>query len=85
MRVEELCFQLSGNTYKITFDVDRFGNEIIPKQVAITEWSKVTAEDASHLQADPLKFHLKKGSNEITLSNLKRRNARWKSVCSFPK
>ena len=66
-----IVFPIKWKHIQDKFDVDRFGNEIIPKQVAITEWSKVTAEDASHLQADPLKFHLKKGSNEITLSNLR--------------
>ncbi|WP_249313041.1 extracellular solute-binding protein [Lederbergia citrea] len=53
------------------FDTDRFGNEIIPNQEAIAEWSKLTAEDASHLQPEPLKFYLKKGSNEIKLSHLR--------------
>ncbi|MCU9612681.1 extracellular solute-binding protein [Caldibacillus lycopersici] len=53
------------------FEKDRFGNEIIPKQVSLTDWRQISAEDASHLQSQPLKFFLKEGSNEITLSHLR--------------
>lgn len=66
-----IVFPVKWKNAQDTFDADRFGNEIIPKQVPVPEWSKLTAEDASHLQSEPLKFLLKKGANEITLSNLR--------------
>lgn len=50
---------------------DRFGNEMIPKQVPVPEWSRIKAEDASHLQASPLKYYLKKGTNRITFTNVR--------------
>lgn len=53
------------------FSKDRFGNEIIPKQVSFSNWSKISAEDASQLQPEPLKFYLKAGKNQITLSHLR--------------
>ncbi|MHC0037723.1 extracellular solute-binding protein [Pseudoneobacillus sp. C159] len=54
-----------------TFEKDRFGNEIIPKQVTVIQWSQIKAEDASHLQPTPLKYRLKKGKNTIELANLR--------------
>lgn len=66
-----IVFPVKWKNEKDIFDIDRFGNEIIPKQVAIPEWSQITAKDASYLQAEPLKFYLKKGLNTITLSNLR--------------
>ncbi|RLQ96881.1 extracellular solute-binding protein [Falsibacillus albus] len=66
-----IVFPKSWENVKSKFEKDRFGNEIIPKQKAIAKWETISAEDASHLQPDALKYHLKKGMNEITLSNLR--------------
>lgn len=52
------------------FKKDRFGNDMIPKQKRVEKWNRLTAEDASQLQSEPLKFELKKGKNKITLANL---------------
>ncbi|MFG6117773.1 extracellular solute-binding protein [Thalassobacillus sp. B23F22_16] len=53
------------------FETDRLGNEIIPKQQSIQEWSHVKAEDSTYLYKRPLKFHLNEGKNTITLLNLR--------------
>lgn len=66
-----IVFPTKWKNAKDEFDKDRFGNEIVPKQEPISEWSKITAQDASHLQPESLKFYLKEGKNEITLSHLR--------------
>ncbi|HLU23887.1 MAG TPA: extracellular solute-binding protein [Bacillaceae bacterium] len=66
-----IVFPVKWKNAQEDFDVDRFGNEIIPKQVPVPEWTTISAEDASHLQAEPLKYYLEKGKNEITLTNLR--------------
>ncbi|WNB92641.1 extracellular solute-binding protein [Bacillus sp. NEB1478] len=53
-----------------TFKKDRFGNDMIPKQVTVPKWMRLSAEDASQLQSEPLKYELKKGKNTIELANL---------------
>ncbi|MBS4218635.1 extracellular solute-binding protein [Bacillus sp. FJAT-49711] len=66
-----IVFPLKWKNVSDKYDTDRFGNEIVPNQEAIAEWSKISASDASNLQAKPLKYHLKKGKNTVTLSHLK--------------
>ncbi|WP_233711175.1 extracellular solute-binding protein [Lederbergia citrisecunda] len=66
-----IVFPLKWKSVKDTFDTDRFGNEIIPNQEVIPEWGKISATDASNLQAESLKYYLKKGKNTITLTHLK--------------
>ncbi|PGS48759.1 extracellular solute-binding protein [Bacillus sp. AFS041924] len=51
------------------FEKNNYGNELIPEQVQIKEWNHVMAQDPSNLQPEPLRFHLKKGKNIITLTN----------------
>ncbi|WP_254434200.1 extracellular solute-binding protein [Halobacillus sp. Marseille-Q1614] len=53
------------------FETDRSGNEIIPKQEPIEQWSHVKAEDSTYMYKRPLQFHLKKGKNTISLLNLR--------------
>lgn len=65
-----IVFPADWKNAKQTFKKDRFGNDMIPKQKRIEEWSRITAEDASQLQAEPLKYELQKGKNTITLTNL---------------
>ncbi|TDL33123.1 extracellular solute-binding protein [Jeotgalibacillus sp. S-D1] len=50
---------------------DENGNERIPAKASIPEWSSLYAEDASHLQDDPLVYWLEEGSNTITLEGLR--------------
>lgn len=64
-----IVFPVYWKNVKNTFDKDRFGNEMIPQQVNVHQWSTVKAEDASQLQPSPLKYYLKKGKNTITLAN----------------
>ncbi|GGF27279.1 ABC transporter substrate-binding protein [Halobacillus andaensis] len=53
------------------FETDRSGNEIIPEQEPIEEWSHVKAEDSTYMYKRPLQFHLEEGQNTITLQNLR--------------
>ncbi|MCP3028551.1 extracellular solute-binding protein [Halobacillus sp. A5] len=53
------------------FETDRSGNEIIPDQETIEEWSHVKAEDSTYMYKRPLQYHLEEGTNTITLSNLR--------------
>ncbi|WP_431801158.1 extracellular solute-binding protein [Halobacillus andaensis] len=53
------------------FETDRSGNDIIPDQQPIEEWSHVKAEDSTYMYKRPLQFHLEEGQNTITLTNLR--------------
>ncbi|MFE7063194.1 extracellular solute-binding protein [Sutcliffiella sp. NPDC057660] len=66
-----ILFPKDWKSASTKFEKDRFGDEIIPKQVPIEEWHYVKAEDSSYLHSRPLKFHLKAGKNTIKLSNLR--------------
>ncbi|KMK74696.1 extracellular solute-binding protein [Alkalihalobacillus pseudalcaliphilus] len=66
-----IVFPVNWQNESNDFDIDRFGNEIIPKQVPQEEWHHIKALDSSHMQSRPLKFHLEAGSNEIQLENLR--------------
>ncbi|KIY23518.1 extracellular solute-binding protein [Mesobacillus subterraneus] len=66
-----IVFPVQWKSENEEFSKDRFGNEIIPNQISVSEWSTVKAEDASYLQPSPLKFFLNKGKNIITLKNLR--------------
>ncbi|MCM3720209.1 extracellular solute-binding protein [Fictibacillus phosphorivorans] len=80
-----IVFPADWKNAKQTFQKDRFGNDMIPKQKRIEEWSRITAEDASQLQAEPLKYELKKGKNTITLSNLSGEMFLGKAYVKSPK
>lgn len=54
-----------------TFEMNNYGNELIPEQEHVKEWNYTLAEDPSNLQPDPLRFYLKKGKNKISLTNTK--------------
>ncbi|MQR94738.1 extracellular solute-binding protein [Fictibacillus phosphorivorans] len=65
-----IVFPADWKNEKNTFEKDRFDNDMIPKQKRIERWNTLTAEDASQLQSEPLRYELKKGSNTIQLTNL---------------
>ncbi|WP_408007669.1 extracellular solute-binding protein [Pseudalkalibacillus sp. A8] len=53
------------------FEEDRLGNQVYPKQEEIHTWQNRPFMDASYLYDRPLKFHLKKGENTISLLNIR--------------
>jgi ABC-type glycerol-3-phosphate transport system substrate-binding protein len=66
---QRIGFPVNWKSDSNTFQKDRYGNDIIPNQTAIKNWSHITAQDANYMYDQPLKFHLKKGTNTITLEN----------------
>ncbi|WP_349408500.1 extracellular solute-binding protein [Pseudalkalibacillus sp. SCS-8] len=54
-----------------TFEQDKLGNEVFPKQDEIHKWQQRSFMDASYLYDRPLQFHLEKGENTITLLNIR--------------
>lgn len=52
-----------------TFETNRFGNELIPKQTIRQEWQTVLLRDANYEQEEPLLFYLKEGTSQITIEN----------------
>ncbi|WP_409273498.1 extracellular solute-binding protein [Neobacillus sp. SCS-31] len=66
-----IVFPVFWENEKADFEKDRFGNEILPKQIPVAQWSHMKAEDASGLQPMALRFYLKKGVNTVTLQNLR--------------
>ncbi|WP_413379440.1 extracellular solute-binding protein [Alkalihalobacillus sp. 1P02AB] len=66
-----IVFPVNWQNESNDFDVDRFGNEIIPTQVPLEEWHHIKAVDSSHIHSRPLQFHLEEGMNEISLVNLR--------------
>ncbi|WP_370295785.1 extracellular solute-binding protein [Rossellomorea marisflavi] len=79
-----IVFPMNWENQKKKFEKDRFGNEMVPKQKAINEWMTAKAEDASHLQAEPLKYHLEKGKNTISLENVRGEMLIGKAVIATP-
>lgn len=79
-----IVFPVNWENETKKFKKDRFGNEMIPKQKAIHEWLTAKAEDASHLQAEPLKYIMKKGKNTITLENVRGEMLIGKAVITSP-
>ncbi len=53
---------------KETFDTDRYGNEVLPKQERIKKWMKQTLRDTTRIQDENLKFLLDEGLNTITIT-----------------
>ncbi|MGP4078787.1 extracellular solute-binding protein [Pseudalkalibacillus sp. R45] len=53
------------------FEEDKLGNQVYPKQEEIHTWQSRPFMDASYLFDSPLKFHLKKGENTISLLNIR--------------
>ncbi|WAO22505.1 carbohydrate-binding protein [Paenilisteria newyorkensis] len=51
------------------FETNKYGNELIPEQVAVAKWQTGMAEDPNYLEGEPLRYFLKKGRNELTLTN----------------
>ncbi|MGZ9583383.1 extracellular solute-binding protein [Paenibacillus marinisediminis] len=49
------------------FDRDEIGNDLFSYPVEEAGWQKESLKDASYLFDEPLKFHLKKGKNEISM------------------
>lgn len=52
------------------FPMDGYGDESAPKQVRVDEWTEVYLYNNTYSSATPLLFPLKKGENEITLTNI---------------
>lgn len=53
-----------------SFPLDGYGDESAPKQVRVDEWMKVYLYNNTYSSDTPLLFPLKKGVNEITLTNI---------------
>ncbi|MEQ6377853.1 extracellular solute-binding protein [Bacillaceae bacterium S4-13-56] len=53
------------------FEVDPLGNDILPEQVTIDKWLHLKVEDSGYLYKRPFKFYLEKGTNTISLKNLR--------------
>jgi len=66
-----VLFPVNWESEQGDFEKDRFGNDIVSEQFPMEEWHYLKVEDSSYLHKDPLKFHLEKGKNEITLTNLR--------------
>lgn len=52
------------------YSTDSYGDETAPKQVKSNEYLDTYLYDTTYSTALPLKFHLKKGENKITIKNL---------------
>lgn len=52
------------------FPMDGYGDESAPKQVRVDEWAKVYLYNNTYSSDTPLVFPLKKGENQITLTNI---------------
>jgi ABC-type glycerol-3-phosphate transport system substrate-binding protein len=52
------------------FPVDRYGDEIAPKQVKKEDWTSLYLYNSSYNTSDPLKFYFEAGRNTITISNI---------------
>jgi ABC-type glycerol-3-phosphate transport system substrate-binding protein len=51
-------------------NVDRYGNDIAYSQEQITFWTKMSLKDSTRLHSEPLKFHLVKGNNIVSITKL---------------
>ncbi|MBC2242810.1 extracellular solute-binding protein [Listeria booriae] len=51
------------------FETNKYGNELIPEQVAVAKWQTGIAEDPNYFEGQPLQYLLKKGTNRLTLTN----------------
>lgn len=65
-----IAFPYDWKYAKEVFDTDRYGNQILPRQIKIFKWYNEDVQDPMHLESSPLKFYLKKGWNIITISNI---------------
>ncbi len=52
------------------FPMDGYGDESAPKQLRIDEWTKVYLYNNTYSSDTPLLFPLKKGENQITVTNI---------------
>lgn len=52
------------------FPMDGYGDESAPKQLRIDEWTKVYLYNNTYSSVTPLLFPLKKGENQITVTNI---------------
>ncbi|MBZ4665293.1 extracellular solute-binding protein [Mahella sp.] len=65
----KIVFPVEWKYIKESFELDRHGNQILPRQIKIKKWYYTKAKDLSGLRDEPLKFYLKEGYNTITLVN----------------
>ncbi|MFB1050997.1 extracellular solute-binding protein [Paraliobacillus sp. JSM ZJ581] len=80
----QIVFPIDWKNETKEFDVDRFGHEVIPKQVPIEAWHHMKVEDSSHLYTRPLTFHLNEGKNTISLINLRGSTLLGKAYVTAP-
>lgn len=52
------------------FQLDRYGNEILPNSVKVRNWDETTLVDSTGLNKDPLKFYFVAGDNTVTISSV---------------
>ena len=52
------------------FPMDGYGDESAPKQIRVDEWTKIYLYNNTYSSDTPLLFPLKKGENQITLTNI---------------
>lgn len=67
-----------------TFDRDALGNETPASQKQIKQWQTAPLMDASYFTAEPLRFYLKQGTNNIKLMNLREAALIGRIVISSP-
>lgn len=67
------------------FQRDQLGNEVFSKQVERQEWQTIDFMDASYLHDEPLRFYLKKGSNNIKLLHVREAMLVGRVTISSPK
>jgi hypothetical protein len=53
-----------------TFNVDRYGNDVLPRQIQERMWMNRPLRDTPKLYLEPLKFKLNAGENTIKLTRL---------------
>ena len=65
-----LTFPFDWQYEKKEFDTDRYGNQIVPKQLKEYKWYKNYVQDPLHLQEGALRFYFKEGENRVTIQNI---------------
>jgi hypothetical protein len=66
---QRIGFPVQWKNKSNTLKKDRYGDDIVPDQEVIRKWTQTKAQDANYIEDQPLKFHLVKGKNTITLEN----------------
>lgn len=64
-----IIFDTFWTSKSTKFEKDKKGNDLPITPIVDEQWRMLTMRDAAYLEEEPLKFHLKKGKNTITLKN----------------